>query len=95
MNQSPDAFNQVRAILGKLDRSITEARSRRLGKPVAEPPSAPTTPAPVAAQDEIPTPRAAATAPETPASGYAKLRGQFGRAKPIAKPGNGSWQNGD
>lgn len=94
MNQSPDAFNQVRAILGKLDRSITEARSRRLGKPVDEPVAAPATTAPVP-QDEIPAPRAAATAPEAPASGYAKLRGQFGRAKPIAKPGNGSWQNGD
>ncbi|MCL4222086.1 MAG: hypothetical protein KJZ65_12040 [Phycisphaerales bacterium] len=94
MNQSPDAFNQVRAILGKLDRSITEARSRRLGKPVNEPPAAPATPAPVP-QDEIPAPRAAATTPEAPASGYAKMRGQFGRAKPIAKPGNGSWQNGD
>ncbi|KAA0217367.1 MAG: hypothetical protein DYG94_00910 [Leptolyngbya sp. PLA3] len=95
MNQSPDAFNQVRAILGKLDRSITEARSRRLGKPVTEPASTPPAPVPMASQDEVPAPRAAATAPEAPASGYAKLRGQFGRAKPIAKPGNSTWPNGD
>lgn len=95
MNHSPEAFNQVRAILGKLDRSITEARSRRLGKPVIEPASATPTPTPTAVPDDVPAPRAATTAPDTPASGYAKLRGQFGRAKPIAKPGTSSWQSGD
>lgn len=31
MGSSQQAFNQVKAILGKLDRSIDEARERRLG----------------------------------------------------------------
>jgi hypothetical protein len=32
MSKPDRAFNQVKAILGKLDRSIDEARERRLGK---------------------------------------------------------------
>lgn len=94
MHQSPDAFNQVKAILGKLDRSITEARSRRLGKPVSEP-AASSGSLPPAEDEPIVAPRAAAVPAPAPASGYAKLRGQFGRAKPIAKPSNGSWQQDD
>ena len=36
MDQDKKAFNEVRALLGKLDRSIDEARSRRLGPPAQE-----------------------------------------------------------
>lgn len=95
MNQSPDAFNQVKAILGKLDRSITEARSRRLGKPVNDAAATPPVPTTPANDDPIP-PRAAATEPTpAPTTGYAKLRGQFGRAKPVSRPTNGPWQSND
>lgn len=94
MNQSRDAFNQVKAILGKLDRSITEARSRRLGKPVDEPES-PSGATPAAEPPSQELPRAQSTPTPAPATGYAKLRGQFGRAKPLARPADGSWKKDD
>jgi len=93
MNQSPDAFNQVKAILGKLDRSITEARSRRLGTPVEEPEAVSRTPPQAAERPPEPLPAVPPT--PKPATGYAKHRGQFGRAKPLNKPTNGSWRAND
>lgn len=96
MTQPKEAFNQVKAILGKLDRSITEARSRRLGEPVedkdadaaAAPEPAPTT--------SIPNPVIPVT---QPATGYAAKRAQYGRAKPVqprTEAGSkGSWLTRD
>jgi len=87
MNQPKDAFNQVKAILGKLDRSITEARSKRLGEVIDDEPEEMVgrhEPEPEAATPQTPP----APAQPAPTAGYARLRGQFGRAKPM-KPGNG------
>jgi hypothetical protein len=86
MNQPKDAFNQVKAILGKLDRSITEARSRRLGEVIeeeVEEAPAQRSHTPPAAETPPPAPPQPA---QQPSAGYARLRGQFGRAKPM-KPG--------
>jgi len=82
MNQPKDAFNQVKAILGKLDRSITEARSKRLGEVIeVEETDAPAPEAARPATTPVPAPAAPA-----PTGGYARMRGQFGRAKPLNKP---------
>lgn len=96
MTQPKESFNQVKAILGKLDRSITEARSKRLGEPAPEPTSA--TPPAAAPQASTPAPVAKpvpAPAAATPTSGYAARRAQYGRAKPIQqRPDNdstGTW----
>ncbi len=88
MNQPKDAFNQVKSILGKLDRSITEARSRRLGEDSDDETTIDDTSTVSNAADEPSTdssPSNGAT-PAAPAAGYARLRGQFGRAKAV-KPG--------
>ncbi len=93
MTQPKEAFNQVKAILGKLDRSITEARSRRLGEPIENPEAPPSVvpevPPIAASAPKIPAPAV------QPASGYAARRAQYGRAKPV-QPRNdadpkGSW----
>lgn len=86
MNQPKDAFNQVKAILGKLDRSITEARSKRLGEAIEDDVEMAPSPRPAQAVSETPAASPLASAPAAPA-GYARLRGQFGRAKPM-KPGS-------
>jgi hypothetical protein len=86
MNQPKDAFNQVKAILGKLDRSITEARSRRLGEALEVEET--DTRGPEAARPATtPAPSPAANTQPAPTGGYARMRGQFGRAKPLNKPG--------
>ena len=82
MKQTKDAFVQVKAILGKLDRSISEARSRRLGEAIEEIPDETQisrTPQEEPSEHSSPAP---STQPQPPA-GYAKLRGQFGRAKAL------------
>lgn len=79
MGTEGKAFNEVRAILGRLDRSIDEARSKRLGPdaPDAEP------------HDEIPEQASARPEPSRPAPlppGVAPApvrRSQYGRAKPL------------
>lgn len=99
MSQPKKAFNEVRAILGKLDRSREELRQRTNGSQNPEPaaakpptPTPPATPAPA-----VPRPGAAAPAvggaqakppvPPTPGS-------RFGRAQPIRPSGSdalGRW----
>jgi len=73
MSTSDKSFNQVRAILSKLDRSIDEARERRL-QPAAP---APIAPPPISMQ---PAKQAAPIAP-APTS-------QYGRAQPLQRPQN-------
>jgi hypothetical protein len=67
MGPSEKTFNQVKAILGKLDRNIDQLRERRNTKPIAqpEPPRAP-----ARLPEPLPTP--------TPRPGS-----QYGRATPI------------
>lgn len=74
MGPSDRAFNQVKSILGKLDRSIDQLREQRVARP---------SPAPAA-----PTPNAAAMsqqiggrAPEQPPA--ARPNSPFGRATPL------------
>jgi hypothetical protein len=95
MTQPKEAFNQVKAILGKLDRSITEARSKRLGEPIDEPAVEP-----AAAADPVPAaPKPVQPAAAAPPTGYAARRAQYGRAKPV-QPRNdndpqGTWISRD
>jgi hypothetical protein len=65
-------MNQVRAILNKLDRSIDEARERRLQPPAPPMPAPP--PAPVAAR------------PVNTGSGPPTTTSQYGRAQPLQRP---------
>lgn len=79
MEGSRRSFDQVKAILGKLDRSIDEARSRRLGVPSRDerPAPRPTPGAPSPLDQEVggprpagePTPEAARPATDPAASG--------------------------
>lgn len=64
MSRSERAFNQVKSILGKLDRSIDEARARRTSPPAV--PAAAPAPAPIPA----PKPQA----PATPGSVYGRAK---------------------
>lgn len=78
------AFNEVRALLGKLDRSIDEARSKRVGpkEPVADRPIGGSENRPVGRSEldrEVGAPRAAAV----PATPMQAKRAQYGRAKPL------------
>lgn len=67
MGPSEKSFNQVKSILGKLDRNIDQLRAQRLNPTPTNTPFAPPTPAPAATPAATP-PRAA--------SGY-------GRATPL------------
>lgn len=83
MSSTQRSFDQVRSILGKLDRNIDAARERRLQVP----PAANTLPAPVPAPAPAP---AAARQPFSPApapmptfSSAAPQRSTYGRAQPM------------
>ena len=95
MSQPKKAFNEVRAILGKLDRSREELRQRPGGSenppptPAQAPPASTPTPAPTQAP-RLGTPVQAAPArPVTPPSPGSK----YGRAQPIRPSGEalGRW----
>ncbi len=78
------AFNEVRALLNKLDRSIDEARSKRVGpkdEPLARPQAESENRSPVRSDmdRQIGAPRAQA-APLTPMQ---VKRAQYGRARPL------------
>lgn len=81
-NEQSNAFNEVRAILGKLDRSIDEARSRRLepDHPVRRDP-APSTPTTRESADmdrEI-----GGSGTPSPKTELQRKGASFGRAKPL------------
>ena len=86
MSTSDRAFNQVKAILNKLDRSIEEAREKRLH------PGAPAPAIPVAA----PTPARAPMVPPpaAPVNGTTNGSG-YGRAQPMrpTNPNLQRWAN--
>jgi len=89
MEQGNKAFNEVRALLGKLDRSIDEARSRRLGPPAQSEPSdagyVPSDKPAIDLDQEI-------GGTKAPAQTELQKRGaQFGRAKPLNRNAN-SWK---
>lgn len=91
MSEQNRAFDQVKAILDKLDRSIDEARQKRLhgDEPEAEqPPRQESQNTPQARQSEPSQPE---LAPEVPAGQTARRAGSspYGRAKPLRPNGNG------
>lgn len=71
---SDRAFTQAKSILGKLDRSIDQAREQRLGGPT--PPPAPPSSHAAAMQQQV-------GRAETPAPTPARPSSPFGRATPI------------
>ena len=92
MQPSDTSFDRVKSLLGKMDRSIDDARRRRLHDPedevVAEPSSDNQTPPAQVADQAAKTGAAPQHQPERPASKY-------GRARPLRdlSAGNGSnWQ---
>ena len=75
------AFDEVKRLLGRLDRNIDEARTRRLG-PEDEPPAKP-------AASPRPIGQSAPPAPVSPS------RSKYGRAKPLRgsdAPAPNAWQ---
>lgn len=83
---SERAFNQVKAILGKLDRSIDQARARRLGEPDPAEPRLAVGESPAPASEA-----AARPAPLGPGTLIGKSEREpspFGRARPIPYRGS-------
>lgn len=99
MSQPKKAFNEVRAILGKLDRSREELRQ----KPPPSENARPATPAPVPAVIPTPVPAStqpmarpgvpAQTVPSRPAGSPPTPGSKYGRAQPIRPSGDalGRW----
>jgi len=82
-NNNTNAFNEVRAILGKLDRSIDEARSKRLepDQPVRrEPP--PSSPKPMSTESELDREIGGGNTPAAKTE-LQRKGASFGRAKPL------------
>ena len=93
MGPSEKAFNQVKNILGKLDRNIDDVRNKRLHPEPATPtPSARTDAGQIpAATTLIGVPKQApATVPAAQSTTATQARSTFGRARPILPdtPGN-------
>lgn len=78
------AFNEVRALLSKLDRSIDEARSKRVG-PKDEPParSQIASENQSAARSDLDRQIGVPRAPVTPQTPMQAKRAQYGRARPL------------
>lgn len=94
---SSNAFNEVRAILGKLDRSIDEARSKRLepDQPVRR---EPTSPSPAASANVSDLDREIGGGNTPAAKTELQRKGaSFGRAKPLNRNDNAgadrSWKS--
>ena len=89
MSTSEHTINQVRNILGRLDRSIDEARDRRL-RGDAEPEERRETEAAEPERHE-PAPRASGEAPPPPVGprrAASRAPSPFGRAKPLRRAGD-------
>lgn len=87
------AFNEVKALLNKLDRGIDEAREKRLegDKDHSSPPAPPATPSP---QDQYigGTPPAPAAPAPTSENVPTKPASPFGRARPIRQNPGAGWR---
>ena len=86
------AFNEVRALLNKMDRSIDDARSKRLGPPIGSPaasPSKPSTNGSVDLDQEV-----GGSTPARPLTELQRKRASFGRAKPLGRNDSpGKWKS--
>ncbi|MEL6499023.1 MAG: hypothetical protein AAF937_01680 [Planctomycetota bacterium] len=90
MTTSEHTINQVRNILGRLDRSIDEARDRRLNGSEDPEPQREQTPPPAPAQKAEPAqPSEAPPPPVGPRRSVNRAPSPFGRAKPLRKTGEG------
>jgi hypothetical protein len=92
MQPSESSFDRVKSLLGKMDRSIDDARRRRLHDPEEEPAADPQaeclTTTDHAAPGTTPAEETAVPAPARPTSKY-------GRARPLRELGNpngSAWQ---
>lgn len=86
MGPSEKSFQQVKSILGKLDRSIDSVRQARLQ------PGSPSTPASSQSPQAVPVVAQAKPVSTPPATGSASpaARPSFGRAQPLPRPNNSS-----
>ncbi|MBL8760104.1 MAG: hypothetical protein JNL50_02275 [Phycisphaerae bacterium] len=84
MGPSEKSFQQVKSILGKLDRSIDSARQARLQ------PGAAGVPAIVPTVPVTPLVKPMAPSPATPGTATQAARPSFGRAQPLPRPTNGN-----
>lgn len=91
MGPSEKSFQQVKSILGKLDRSIDSVRQARLQPGVPAPAAGPTPPPAPATFGPAKAVAAPAPAPASPATQVA--RPSFGRAQPLPRASNpgGKW----
>jgi hypothetical protein len=86
MESNGKAFNEVRALLNKMDRSIDDARSKRLGPPVGSSDQSKDKPAPKGTVDldqEV-----GGSTPTLPMTELQRKRASFGRAKPLSRNDN-------
>lgn len=92
--EQSNAFNEVRAILGKLDRSIDEARARRLEPD--EPTRNESTSTPASAHSPSLDREIGNASTERAQTGLQKKSATFGRAKPLngsARPTQSLWKS--
>lgn len=92
MESNGKAFNEVRALLNKMDRSIDDARSKRLGPPIGTP-----TPTQNKAANngtvDLDQEVGGAPAPR-PMTELQRKRASFGRAKPLGRnESNNQWKS--
>jgi len=80
MDSNGKAFNDIRALLNKMDRSIDDARSKRLGPPAGSP--SPTQKPPVNGTVDLDQEVGGST-PARPMTDLQRKRAAFGRAKPL------------
>ncbi|MEM8834891.1 MAG: hypothetical protein AAGD00_03630 [Planctomycetota bacterium] len=83
---SPETFNQVKSILKKLDRSIDNARTRRLG---GDEPTDPKPEAHIGANGDQgrPAQQPSPNAPRSTRGKRTRPGSIYGRAKPMRRPG--------
>jgi hypothetical protein len=96
--EQSNAFNEVRAILGKLDRSIDEARSRRLEPDhlVRREPAGSAAAPSGAGRSSALNREIGGSSPELAKTELQKKSATFGRAKPLngnGRPAQGQWKS--
>ena len=94
IEEQSNAFNEVRAILGKLDRSIDEARSRRLEPD--QPTSREANPASKAPSASLDREVGGTSTPARAKTELQKKSATFGRAKPLNgndRPAPSQWKS--
>ena len=108
MATSRNAFNEVRGLLNRMERSIDEARDRRLGKTDGSDTAGPERPdldtvigahededRANARPDAVPSEAAGSPRLDAPAAPPSENRTKYGRAQPLRRPPapSGEWKN--